>query len=424
MAVTVAATSPPGAGALGEDVAAGTNGILRAALLVFLLVCVFDPADLLLGLKAPLFLVCWFIVVVQALGARGTTNIHRGLLTYVLLFIAVPAASILWYVFWSGGEPYAGFQLLKGYVLITLALILFARRINLVPLLSAVLVLLAVAVIGTSVVLSARPELFTPLYLFGTATGIFILDNRDYGGGLVLQQVYFVTSPMLAIAIAHYFNAARTTRGAARWWFSSLVTICVAAMFLAGTRNNMAVAILLPATLLVIGSRRFVETALVSATLLLSIAIVFNEQVLQLLDPSEASNSLKLMLIQDYERLLQEPLTMFVGRGLGAYDYWNTRAAYFYVSELTYLELVRNFGIFGAATMLGLLLYPVLYAFALRPSYPDRHIVAGYAFYLVMCASNPNLFSSMGITILAVIVANILSFERRRTQTALRESRA
>jgi hypothetical protein len=418
MAASAAAMTASDASAGGENGVSRPNRMLLAGLLAFLLACVFDPADLLLGIKVQIFLGCWFIVALQAFAAGGTKKIHQGLLVYVLLFIAVPGASILWYVFSSGGEPFAGFQLLKGYLLIAFALILFASRVNLLPLLSSVLVLLALSILGMFVVLTVFPDLFAPLYLFGSATGVFILDDRDYGG-LVLRQVYFVTSPMLAIAIAHYFHAARVNRGAVRWWFGFLFAICVAAMFIAGTRNNMAVSILLPATLLVLGSRRFIETALVSATLLATIALLFNEQLGQLLDPTETSNSMKLMLLQDYERLLSDPLTLFVGRGLGAYDYWSIRAAYSYVSELTYLELVRNFGVFGAMTMLGLLLYPVLYAFLLRPSYPERHIVAAYAFYLLMCASNPNLFSSMGILILAVILANIFLFESERKHTVL-----
>jgi hypothetical protein len=34
-------------------------------------------------------------------------------------------------------------------------------------------------------------------------------------------------------------------------------------------------------------------------------------------------------------------------------------------------------------------------------------VVVGYVFYLGMCMSNPNLFSSMGMLILAIVLANI-----------------
>src|SRR5690606_13234538 len=114
---------------------------LLFALVVFLLACVFDPADSLLGVKVQLFLVCWFIVALHALTAPGTTRVHSGLLAYVLAFLLVPSASIVWYLFWIGGEPFNGFQMLKGYVLVTLALLLHVRRIDLVPHLSAVLTL-------------------------------------------------------------------------------------------------------------------------------------------------------------------------------------------------------------------------------------------------------------------------------------------
>src|SRR5690606_31660013 len=99
--------------------AAPANGMLLFALVIFLLTCVFDPADRLFGLKVQLFLACWFIVALYALQAPGVMRLHTGLLVYVLLFLLIPTASIAWYVFWSGGGPFAGFQLLKGYLLVT-----------------------------------------------------------------------------------------------------------------------------------------------------------------------------------------------------------------------------------------------------------------------------------------------------------------
>jgi hypothetical protein len=399
------------------------RGLLRVSLLLFLLICVFDPADLLLGLKVQIFLMCWLVAIIDVVRFRDSSTVHEGIVIYVLLFLIVPLASIGWYVYWNGEEPFMGFQLMKAYLLISLALLLYLRRINLMRALVNVLFVLALAIIGLAIILAVFPELMTPLYLLGGRTGIFILDERDYGGGLVMRQVYFVTSPMLAIAVAWLYQSMRAAEnGFRRFAEGARLGLCVVAMFLAGTRNNMAAAVLLPVSLFLLTSRRIVEAALIGGMGLLALIWIFSDELFLLLSPNEVSNSMKLMLVQDYGRILSDPVTFFLGRGLGAFDYWNTRAAYGFVSELTYFELIRNFGIFGAGVMFLLLVFPLLYVLFYRPSYPDREHLVGYGFYLIMCASNPNLFSSMGILILSVIVANIYLYESNQAAVQLRSA--
>jgi uncharacterized membrane protein YhaH (DUF805 family) len=99
---------------------------------------------------------------------------------------------------------------------------------------------------------------------------------------------------------------------------------------------------------------------------------------------------------------------LLFGQGLGAYQIWSGRplAAFTYISELTYLELLRNFGLIGAILMMGLLLFPTAIAVLSRRA-RDIAIAIAWSLYLFMCISNPNLFSSMGILILAVLMANI-----------------
>ena len=90
-----------------------------------------------------------------------------------------------------------------------------------------------------------------------------------------------------------------------------------------------------------------------------TLMVVFANELGAFLDPSEASNSTKLAMLQEYAGILSNPVDLIFGRGLGAYEYWEGRG-YKFVTELTYLELVRNFGLLGAVVMLGLLLFPNL----------------------------------------------------------------
>jgi len=378
--------------------------LLGLFLLLFLLSCIFDPADKVLSLKVYIFLVCWVVTLAICLSSRTQISVPRGLLIYTLLFILVPFYSIVWYWLSDGSDRFEGFSMLKGYVLITLAMMLGLSRTDLLPRLCAVLTLLALAVIGVFIALLLRPELFSVLYLVGQRTDMVFVGNRVYTSDVMLMQVYFVTSPMLAIAIAYYFDRARSAssrRDAMRFW--ALVFINALGMLLAGTRNNILVSLLLPAVLIFYYARNKALGAIVSIFGVAALMAVFARQLGAFFDPAEASNRTKLAMFDDYQRILGDPVNLFFGRGLGAYDFWVGRGDKF-VTELTYLEMVRNFGLIGALVMLGLLLFPIWHVFATDQPRSTKAIAIGFMSYLGMCASNPNLFSSMGILILSVIL--------------------
>lgn len=393
---------------------------LDAVLMLFLLSCVFDPADLLLGLKVWLFLLAWGLTMVRAATTRTMLSAPYGLLAYTVLFIAVPLLSIIRYAMADGSMEFEGLNLLKGYMLVPLALMLVLNRIDLLPRLAMVLSTLAVTILGTYVALQLMPELYAALYVFGAQTGIVLVDTREYGEDVSLLQVYFVTSPMLAISIAWYAQRAQNaTSWVARRAASVMVVLHAVAMIVAGTRNNILVAITLPLALWFLHARHKTFVTAAAAGVAASLALVFADELRAFFDPNEVSNSIKLALLADYGRILSDPWTLMFGRGLGAYDLWHSKSMYYYISELTYLEMVRNFGLPGALLMLGLLLLPIRMAVSTRGSSAERALAVGYAFYLAMCISNPNLFSSMGILILCVLLARLYSMASRATTSGV-----
>jgi hypothetical protein len=380
---------------------------IRFLLLLFVLVCVFDPADQILGGKVQIFVVLWGATLLSLMARRDDANLPAWLLIYVLAFVAIPLLSVFWYYVIDGKQPFEGFALLKGYLLISLAVVLVLNKVDLIPQLSAVLTVVALLVIGVFAAIQLVPELFDILYPFGRITGAFWLDQHPYGDGLTLLQVYLIASPMLAVAIAYYFDRAMSLRGRARLVYSALAGINVVGMVLAGTRNNILVALLLPFVLWPIYTRRVVLYALCSLLVLVLCALPFADQLRTFFDPTEFGNSIKLTSILDYINLFGDPVTLLLGQGLGAYQFWSARGYSFYVTELTYLEMIRNFGLIGAGIMMAMLLLPVAHAFTGGASRRERALAVAYFLYLVMCASNPNLFCSLGMLILAILVANI-----------------
>ena len=161
--------------------------ILGLALLLFLASCVFDPADRMLGLKVELFVACWALALFFIGIRRERLVIPVGLLLYTLAFMLIPMASIAWYYVSDGREPFEGFALLKGYVLITLGVLLFLNRINLLPHLSAMLTLLAAAIAVVFVAVTLEPGLIIPaqicrLALVAAGLVCLLLAQQDRWG--------------------------------------------------------------------------------------------------------------------------------------------------------------------------------------------------------------------------------------------------
>jgi hypothetical protein len=76
-------------------------------------------------------------------------------------------------------------------------------------------------------------------------------------------------------------------------------------------------------------------------TVFLSALIFYSSEIFTLFDRNEPSNSAKLTLLMDYFEILNNPKTIIFGNGLGSYENWSIRTSY--ITELTYLEIFRNF---------------------------------------------------------------------------------
>ena len=372
---------------------------------LFIISCVFDPADTVLGLKVPLFCLSWLVFILYTRSLNNLT-LPKELVFYVFAMIFLPLLSIFYYYISNGSQPYEGFSLLKAHILISFAILLYLSKINLLDALSRVLTLLAIAIIIVYVVVLIYPSLYIPLYIVGLDTGIFSIGEREYSEDVKMWSIFFVTSPMLAISIAYYMHKA--IKSQKKLLYILLAFINIFAMFIAGTRNNMLVAILLPVVLLVLNSRYRKLISIIAIVLIVAVASYFSESINAMINPEEASNKVKLDQLDDYSKIFSDPINLMFGQGLGSYTYWPSRDnAFRYITEHTYLEIIRNFGIFMGGLLIALMFYPVLYAFYMNRSFREKHIIMAYIFYLAMSITNPLFFSSLGMLILSIIIANI-----------------
>lgn len=65
--------------------------------------------------------------------------------------------------------------------------------------------------------------------------------------------------------------------------------------------------------------------------------------------------------------------------------------------------------------MIALMFYPVYYWMVQKRRYPQAHIILAYAFYLGACITNPLFFSSMGLLLLCIVLANIFMHQQLKS---------
>jgi hypothetical protein len=395
------------------------QALVRLPLLAFVFVCIFDPADQMFHAKVWLFVAMWAGVCILAYFDGDHIQVAPGLIACVLLLITVSLLSIVWYYLVDGTEPYAGFGLLKGFLLLSIAIVLAACRIDLMPFLSTLLVLLALLTIAVFVLLQLRTEMLPVLQRMGSSSGLLLLAERSHGEGFKFTQVNVVTLPLLTISIPYFFDRAMGAPSfRAKAFNLALVGVSILAMLFSGSRNLAAAALLLPFLLWPLYTRRKVMNGLISLGALAVLSLPFVARLRASLDPSELSNNIKLTLLGDYAHIFSDPQTLLLGKGLGAYYRWSTSGRpefeltgeYFYFNtELTYAELIRYFGLFGAGIVILILLFPVAKAFLTDVSSRQRALALGWLAYLCMTATNPMLFSSTGMLLLSVMLVENVS---------------
>ena len=383
-----------------------SKAISRIFLALFVISCIFDPADKIAGLKIPLFGCCLFMALFE-LAKSPNIKIDNSSLGIVAIFLIIPLFGILNGVAFYGEDGLNGLMMFKGYLLILLLPILCILRIDILSMMARALTLLSILIILTFITVTAIPESYPIIHGIGNASGLMTLDKRNYGGEVSFLQIYYVTSPMLVVAIAYYFSLAANSSSLKRAKYYVPILINILGLVLAGSRNNLFIAFLLPAGLLFFNSKYkayFIPIFTVVSTI--SIYFIWNSLV-ELLNPTEYSNNLKLNLISDYLNLFQDPLILLFGQGLGVDMYWSARGYNDHLSELTYFEMVRNFGIFGSFLIMIALMLPVFkLLFGSPANQMFKNMVIAYVCYLLMSFFNPILFSSLGI----LIVVSVLSY--------------
>lgn len=387
------------------------TSLRKLALVLLFTTAIFEPSDRVFGLKMPLFALFILLGIVALLASDDFRLPSLSQLLYVFGFaLVIPMWGLaISVVFNPGNLGNDGLQYFKSHLflifslfLAPVALLRFGEKAFI-----TLLVLLAHVIIALWLIsFVIPPQIYAGILIFGRQTNLFLLGGREYGG-VPFPTVYYVTAPLLVFAVAYFMEQATKKVDRATIY---LAIVSAFGLFLSGTRNTILMSLLIPAYYFLLQRRG--RVVLMFA---LPAVLVMGANVLQsMFDPKDVSTSAKLAYLPDYSAILAEPKNLLIGQGLGARFFAHGLGEIVSITELSYFEMLRTYGIVIALAFMAYLMYPLLVLARTR----DRRCYAmvGYAAYLIQNYSNPYMMSSNGMLVLGLVVA--LAFQSKNQQPA------
>lgn len=390
------------------DLLSGLKKMLKFVLISLVIACVYDPADKLLGLKVPLFSLAWLLFGLMALQKKMTVS--KGLMGYVFLFLLIPLISITSYLIMGDYfSQFDGYIYFKSYLFLTLAIVLYATGIDLIKPTVVVLTSVALLTILMAIVASVDSSLLIAMNEFGQRYGIFDMGGRMYGEEIFPNffGTYFHTSELMILPVGYFTAKTFFSRGASKMFYGVLLIITIFAMLISTTRNNILASLLVPLCIVFWYSKR--KILVLSIVLALAVLCVINRDAIvnSMFDPNSPSNLWKISFLRDYLNLFVDDKVLLFGQGLGSY-FRTTLRGYVSVTELTYFEFIRRFGLVLSIPTFLLFLYP-LTRLKFKKYRSSHYLFIVYLFYLAMAFFNPFLMSSNGMLLLSIVLFKTFS---------------
>lgn len=370
-------------------------------ILLLIISIIFDPANKLFHIKFASFILLLIVYFFKKFILDKNFYINKQLFYYVLLFaIVVPGFSALVSLFSDGCAPPEILNSWKPYILILLSVIIsgdlyrFFEKYFLFFLTVLSIVVLIITILTTD------KNLFFKFYEFGDVKGIFMLTFRIYGG-IKFVGTYYVTSPLISISLAYW-----TFRLSKKFSILSIIffTLNALGLFFSGTRNTMILTFLIPLIIfLIVNKNNLLKIGLITTIVLV---IFSNISVLEaMFSATDKSNNVKSTFLYDYAKVMESAKYFFLGGGLGS-KFEVLAYGCNGLTELTYLELFRVYGLLNGTFLVCLLIFPPIYIF-MNKEYDKYYIAIGYICYLIGASTNPLLFSSNGISVVSFILASL-----------------
>ena len=242
---------------------------------------------------------------------------------------------------------------------------------------------------------------------FFTENNVALLSERSYAG-ITFPYIYFLASSLLIFLCGHDIDRLLKRR---RFIDYFNIALSLSALALTGTRAHLLIAaIYFPFFIYMVFSKHKFFWAVVSVFAGITYLYLSGSELLEsFFSLKEESNSIKASFISKYAEIFNDCLSFLFGQGFNAHAWSGVfRSMIVFESgasktELTYLELIRVFGIFIGGGYVALLAVVGSRTACLSREY--RWLFPAIILFYAECSVNPYLFSTNGILPLGLVLA-------------------
>jgi len=367
-----------------------------------------DPTNLIFHVKYVLF---GLVLVIWAMGNFSKKLILPRYLWFILLFISF---FMPFYALSTGflnsmlhNTSVGSLVYFNSFFFFAIILVTVSEKMNLATLFNYSSLTIVLMTLGLYLVLIFNTSMFGDLYKY------FVLEKqvayyslRNFGK-ITLLMIFYKTSPLLVFPLSYYLYQLLIIRQKTHLFFSIFLLVLVSlTLYFSGTRANILSLILI--ILFYVGfylykksKAWFIWTIVLG---LLAFLFMFPSIAAIFLNRQEVSNAIKFGYLSSYSNYFDHHLlSLLFGQGLGGTFYASVLHRFINNSELTYLELIRVWGVPISLVFFSILLLPLLAEIRTRKI---SHIFIAYLAYLSISGTNPLLMSSTGMLVLVYVFTN------------------
>lgn len=360
--------------------------LVKLSCYLFCLTSILDPTNSILRLKLPIFVIFVFSLIVN----DKPQIKYVGYYVFIFFVLIVSLASGI------VSDADIDFQLTIQFFVFFLLFVclLWDSYIDLFkPLVLSSLFVSIITIIGF-VVMLGFPNIEGALFVFSTAHDFTFLMARRNFLGIEVVSFFYKSIPIVIIPASYYLNEIinynkRTIKNLL------FVSIFLFALFCAGNRAMIGVVFLI---IFFISYGKISKWPLFKPLLIFILFVAVYVGILSITEKGEESNDIKFGHIQSYiEYFSDKWYLLLFGSGAGSLFYSKGFQEMTGVTEWTYLEMIRLYGLFGTIMILMFFTYPLRnYYRKLETIYAWKAFALGYIFYFLVSASNPYLMGSTG----------------------------
>lgn len=371
---------------------------------IFVFILLVDATDYLFGLKMPLFLLLVLICAITY-----STVLKSFIAKIILIYGCLVITSCISFFASFDIDPDMAMFLYKTFLMTFL--LLWIDKLHFFEKITCPAVLISCIVIFIYITMLAYPELEAAIFsaIYNSNEGIPINMSRRSFVGIELTAVYYKSSILFFLPMAVYYYKMLTET----FKLKNLIIFLLlfSPLIIGGTRANIlsAVAVIGILSLIRLSRTQLGKQVVVLLTIAGIIGCYFVLSAL-LTDKGEPSLTAKTSLLHSWcDLIVQHPMILVWGQGAGATFFTEVRGLTS-LTEWTYLELIRWFGIPISLLIIGLYLYPFYLMYRKRKSLPyQQPLSIAFLFYLLIAGTNPLLLSSTGMLALLTMYSYALN---------------